>query len=129
MLPHVHVCVCVCECMHLSLLAAHVHTAVDARKCPIPCGFTDGCQRNSVLIVVHTCPLRGNDSSPLLSVPFDVSFRYFPHLCPQSFPMIFSSPSGAGELFWLSLQPQHPPQAALLSGHDKKNNHVYSSPY
>lgn len=68
------------------------------------------------LIVVHTCPLRGNDSVSLRSLPFDVSFRYFPHLCPQSLPMIFSSPSGAGELFWLSPQPQHPHRHLFFPG-------------
>lgn len=66
------VCVCglTCGCLQMS--------------CPLRVMwglFPDGYQQNSVLIVVHTCPLRGNDSIPLPSLPFAVSFRYPPHLC------------------------------------------------
>lgn len=112
-----HMCVNACIGV-LGLTCAHCSGCLEM-SCPLRVMwglFTDGCQWNSVLIVVHTCPLRGNDSVSLRSLPFDVSFRYFPHLCPQSLPMIFSFPSGAGELFWLSPQPQHPHRHLFFPG-------------
>ncbi len=110
-------CVCVCVCVNTciwvcGLMCAHGCGCLQMpRPLRVMWGlFPDGCQWNSVLIVVHTCPLRGNDSIPLLSLPFDVSFPYPPYLCPLSLPMFFSSPCGTGEFFRLSPQPQpqHP---------------------
>lgn len=62
-------CVCVTTCIWVcGLICAHGCGCLQmSRPLRLMWGlFPDGCQWNSVLIVVHTCPLRRNDSIPLL---------------------------------------------------------------